>query len=555
MSGGGHGGGGGLKRTLGVVDITMLGIGAIIGAGIFTLTGEAAALHTGPGIVYSFIISGILCILAGLCYAEMASMIPVSGSAYAYAYATMGELMAWIIGWSLTLEYALGAGVVANGWSGYVCSLLTKTIGIKVPDAFLYYTKGPWELVTLSNGNKVCGIINLPAVFITSILACVLYRGISQSTKFNTIMVALKMIIVALFIALGISAISLVNLQVNPDAGNFLASLVPPAESFQDPITGLNAMRYGWGPGGVLTGAGVVFYAFIGFDAVSTVAQEAKNPKRDIPRAILASLAICTFLYILMGITLTGVVPFRELSTSDPIALGIDRIADISGWSNLTKIIITSIVKFGAVAGLTTVVLVLSLSQTRVWYSIAKDGLMPWFGDLHPRYNTPHIATIFTGIIATLCSAFIPMCMLAKVISLGTMMIFLFVCISLPIMRWTNPDAERPFKVPFGWIVSLVGSGACLWVMSGLGRDIWIKLSMFLLVGLAVYFIYGRRHSLQQIEKKATFGPIWIDYAAFVIVGIGFYISVANTNFVIIGIISMVCGMFATLNNGCKKAK
>jgi APA family basic amino acid/polyamine antiporter len=555
MSGGGHGGhgggSGGLARTLGPVSITMLGIGAIIGAGIFTLTGEAASAHAGPGIIYSFIVAGILCTLAGLCYAEMAAMIPVSGSDYAYAYATMGEGIAWIIGWALTLEYALGAGVVANGWSGYTLSLISRTIGIHIPDALLCYTKGPWELVTLSNGERVFGIVNLPAAFITILLACVLYRGITQSTKFNTIMVIVKMLIVALFITLGLGVVSWANLQANPEAGSFFTSLVPLAENFIDPVTSVESVRYGWLNGGVLTGAGLVFYAYIGFDAVSTVAQEAKNPKRDIPIGILASLLICTVLYILMGITLTGVVPFRELGTSDPIALGIDKIAILRGWSHATTIFITSLVKVGAITGLTTVVLVLSLSQTRVWYAISRDGLLPWFGTLHPKYNTPHIATVFTGIIATLCGAFVPIGLLAKVISLGTMMIFLLVCLSVPIMRWTDPDAERPFKVPFAWVTSLAGAGSCAWVMSGLGVDIWIKLIIFLVVGLGIYFIYGRRNSVQQKENGAIFGPVWIDYVGFAIlvVGLTMVIKALSLMSIIIGIIGITIGLVMIIKN------
>jgi APA family basic amino acid/polyamine antiporter len=557
--GGGHGpdDGGGLERTLGPVSITMLGIGAIIGAGIFTLTGEAASAHAGPGIIYSFIVAGILCTLAGLCYAEMAAMIPVSGSAYAYAYATMGEGVAWIIGWALTLEYALGAGVVANGWSGYVLSLIRRTIGINIPDALLCYTKGPWELVTLSNGDRVFGVINLPAAFITILLACVLYRGITQSTKFNTIMVIVKMLIVALFITLGIGVISWAHLQANPNAGSLMSSLVPLAESFIDPVTGIESIRYGWLNGGVLTGAGLVFYAYIGFDAVSTVAQEAKNPKRDIPIGILASLLICTILYILMGITLTGVVPFRELGTSDPIALGIDKIAILRGWSHATTIVVTSVVKIGAITGLTTVVLVLSLSQTRVWYAISRDGLLPWFGTLHPRYNTPHIATVFTGIIATLCGAFVPIGLLAKVISLGTMMIFLLVCLSVPIMRWTDPDAERPFKVPFAWVTSLAGAGSCAWVMSGLGLDIWIKLIAFLVMGLGIYFIYGRRHSVQQIENGALFGPIWIDCVGFALLVIGLTMAIKDSSVIsiVIGAAGVVLGLLMIFKNSTQKAK
>ena len=553
MSGGGHGGGGGLERTLGPFSITMLGIGAIIGAGIFTLTGEAASAHAGPGIIFSFIIAGLLCTLAGVCYAEMAAMIPVSGSAYAYAYATMGEGIAWIIGWALTLEYALGAGVVANGWSGYVLSLLRKTMGVHISDSLLCFTKGPWELVTLSTGQQVFGVWNVPASFITVLLAAVLYRGITQSTKFNTVMVIVKMTIVALFITLGLGVISWANLHANPDASG-LAALVPPREVFIDAVTGLESVRYGWLNGGVLTGAGLVFYAYIGFDAVSTVAQEAKNPKRDIPIGILASLVICTVLYILMGITLTGVVPYRELGTSDPIALGIDRIVALRHWPATAQVVFTSIVKLGAITGLTTVVLVLSLSQTRVWYAISRDGLLPWFGTLHPKYNTPHVATVFTGIIATICGALVPIGLLAKVISLGTMMIFLLVCVSVPIMRFTNPNVERPFKAPLPWITGPLGAGACMFVMSSLDGNTWISLMIFLVIGLGIYFIYGRRNSVQQRENGATFGPIWIDCVGFALLVLGLMIgfkSDLNAASIIFGVAIAGAGLLMTLKNGC----
>jgi len=256
-----------------------------------------------------------------------------------------------------------------------------------------------------------------------------------------------------------------------------------------------------------------------------------------------------------MGITLTGVVPFRELGTSDPIALGIDKIAVLRDWSHTTTILITSIVKIGAITGLTTVVLVLSLSQTRVWYAISRDGLLPWFGTLHPRYNTPHIATVCTGIIATLCGAFVPIGLLAKVISLGTMMIFLLVCLSVPIMRYTDPGAERPFKVPCAWVTSLTGAGACAWVMSGLGADIWIKLIVFLVIGLGIYFIYGRRNSIQQIENGAIFGPVWIDCVGFalLVVGLSLAIKAISTISIVIGVVSIVLGLFMILKNGTKR--
>lgn len=498
-----------LKRTLGPFNITMLGVGAIIGAGIFSLTGEAAAKYSGPGIIYSFIIGGALCAMAGLCYAEMAAMIPVSGSAYAYSYVTMGEVMAWIIGWALVLEYAFGASVVANSWSGYLLSLLHKTLGINIPDAILYYTKGPWETVTLNSGQIAYGIWNLPATFIVIVVTAVLYRGISKSATFNTIIVIIKMTIVALFILLGFGVISWANLHANPNVSG-LASLVPAPEIVIN-AAGNQISRYGWLNGGVLTGAGMVFFAYIGLDAVSTVAQEAKNPKRDMPIGILASLLICTMLYVLVGLTLTGVVSYKELGVSDPIALGIDQIVLLRHWPPFARTIFAFMIKLGALAGLTSVVLVFTMGQTRIFYSISNDGLLPWFNRLHPRLQTPHIATVFTGAFIAVCSGLLPIGMVANLVSLGTLMVFLMVCVNVAILRFTNPKAERPFTVPLAWLTCPGGVIACLWVMSGLDLATWVRLGVWLTVGIAIYFIYGRRHSTSQLSNGYTFGPAWID--------------------------------------------
>jgi APA family basic amino acid/polyamine antiporter len=528
--------GGGLTRTLGAFDITMLGVGAIIGAGIFSLTGQAAASYSGPGIVFSFAIGAFLCSLAGLCYAELAAMIPVSGSAYAYSYTTMGEGMAWIIGWTLVLEYAFGASVVANSWSAYLVTLI-HTLGLHMPDSLLYYTKGPWELVQLSNNQQVFGIWNVPATCVVILVASMLYRGSSKSAKMNTIIVILKMAIVLLFIGLGITLVSKTNLMANPNASNFIAALVPPQESFIDPKTGIESLRYGWLNGGVLTGAGMVFFAYIGLDAVSTVAQESKNPKRDMPIGILASLFICALLYILVGITLTGIVPYKLLNTSSPIGIGIDTISTLRGWTPTTTMIVASLVKFGALAGLTSVVLVFTMGQTRIFYSISKDGLLPFFHKLHPKYRSPHIATVFTGIFIAVCGGLLPIKLVANLVSLGTLLVFLIVCATVPILRITNPKAERPFKVPFMWVISIGGVISCSWLMSSIDFDTWMLLVSWLIFGIGIYFTYGRRHSVSQLNNGYVFGPKIIDYVGTALFTIGF-MGILKAVILVVGIIN-----------------
>jgi APA family basic amino acid/polyamine antiporter len=371
-----------LKRTLGAFNLIMLGVGAIIGAGIFSLTGTAAAYYAGPGIVYSFIIGGILCAFAGLCYAEMAAMVPVSGSAYAYSYATLGELVAWIIGWDLVLEYAFGSVTVAASWSGYFFSLITKTLGIPLTDGWIRLSKGPWELVTLNDGTQVLGLWNLPATLVSIFLAWVLYRGIQESAFINNLIVVVKISIILTFIALGWAVVDPLHWVGNSEATGF-ARLVPPATLAMR--NGREVMSFGWP--GVLTGAGVVFFAYIGFDAVSTTAQECKNPSRDLPIGILVSLVVCTVLYILMALVLTGVVPYQELGVPDPIAVGVDRIVALRGWSEGGQKMFSFAIKVGALAGLTSVILVLMLGQTRIFYAMAKDGEI-WVSGVHiPEYN------------------------------------------------------------------------------------------------------------------------------------------------------------------------
>jgi APA family basic amino acid/polyamine antiporter len=487
-----------LKRSLGPVNLVLLGIGAIIGAGIFSLTGTAAAYYAGPGIVYSFVLGGILCALAGLCYAEMAAMIPVAGSAYAYSYATLGEFVAWIIGWDLILEYAFGAVTVSVSWSGYLISLLHKTLGITLPDSLLVLTQGPWgDLVTLSNGTQTHGLWNVPASFVAVVVSAILYRGMRESAFANSLIVAVKVTIVIVFILLGWSVVNHLNWVGDPAASG-LASLVPPV----GPSTraGVTITSFGWG--GVLTGAGVVFFAYIGFDAVSTTAQECKNPTRDLPIGILGSLVVCTVLYILVALVLTGVVPYAELGVSDPIAVGIDRIVQLRHWSAGTAKGFAFLVKLGALAGLTSVILVMMMGQTRIFYAMSKDGLLPWFSRAHLKFGTPHKATLVTGAFVAVCGGLLPMSLVGELVSIGTLLAFVLVCAGVFILRFTQPNAVRPFRVPAYWIVAPLGAVACLWVMTGLPKDTWIRLIVWLVIGFVIYGTYGRHHSKLQRATK-----------------------------------------------------
>ncbi len=489
---GGHGDAGGLTRRLGALNLTMLGVGAIIGAGIFSLTGTAAAQYAGPGIVYSFVIGGVLCALAGLCYAELASMIPVAGSAYAYSYTTLGEVIAWIVGWDLVLEYAFGAVAVSNAWSSYVYSLLHKTLGIDVPESVAVFMKGPFEQIELHNGEMVSGVWNVPATFVALLAAAVVYRGIKEAAWVNNLIVVVKVAIVMIFVALGIGVIQEANLFVNEGATGF-ARLVPAARMVGEGADAVS--RYGWGMGGVLTGAGVVFFAYIGFDAVSTTAQETKNPSRDLPIGILGSLVICTLLYIGVSVVLTGVVPYDQLNVADPIAVGIDRIVELRGWSEGAQKSFTATIKFGAIAGLTSVILVMMLGQTRIFYAIARDGLLPWFDRTHETFKTPHIATVLTGSFVALCGGLMPISLVGELVSIGTLLAFVLVCLGVPLLRKLEPDFPRPFRVPAAWVVGLSGAAACVWVMIGLPLDTWLRLLVWLAIGFAIYFGYGRKNA------------------------------------------------------------
>ena len=439
-----------LKRSLGPWNLTALGIGSIIGTGIFVLTGTAASQNAGPALVLSMIISAVGCAFAGLCYAEFAAMVPVAGSAYTYAYATVGEIFAWIIGWDLILEYALSSATVAVGWSGYFVSLMND-IGIHVPAS----VAGP------------PGAINLPALVIVLLVSALLVIGIKESADTNTLMVAIKAIVLVVFVVAGASYVNRNNLTpfIPPNTGTF--------------------GEFGWS--GVLRGAGVMFFAYIGFDAVSTAAQEAKNPARDMPIGILSSLAICTVIYILVAIVLIGIVPYRELMVADPLAVGID--ATGLRW-------LSPIIKIAALFGLFSTMLVNLLAQTRIFYSMSRDGLLPpVFATVHERFRTPHVSTIMTGTIIALVAALTPIGVLGQLVSIGTLLAFFLVCIGVIILRRTAPDISRPFRTPAVPLVPILGAIICLAQMVGLPLATWERLVIWLAAGLVLYFTYSYRSS------------------------------------------------------------
>jgi APA family basic amino acid/polyamine antiporter len=452
-----------LKRALGPLNLTALGIGAIIGTGIFVLTGTVAAQNAGPAVVLSFALAGVASIFAALCYSEFASLVPMAGSAYTYGYATLGEFVAWIIGWDLVLEYALSATTVAIGWSGYVVSLL-KDIGIHIPAQF-QAARG--TVVTLADGSTATALFNLPAVLIIALVTTLLVVGIKESASVNNVIVVIKLAVVVLFILLAAQ-------HVNPD--NW--------QPFIPPNTG---DREHFGFSGVVAGAAIVFFAYIGFDAVSTAAQEAKNPQRDMPIGIIGSLIICTVLYIIVAAIATGVVPYSQLDVPDPIA----KVADVAGLG-----IFASLIKLGAIAGLSSVILVQLLGQSRVFYSMSRDGLLPPFVQkIHPRFRTPYITSIATGLAVALPAAILPVRDAAKLVSIGTLLAFVIVCIGVLVLRIREPNLHRPFKAPFIWFVAPAGALSAAYLMFYLDAETWIRLLVWLGIGFAIYFLYSRKHS------------------------------------------------------------
>jgi APA family basic amino acid/polyamine antiporter len=458
-----------LKRALTARHLVLLGIGAIIGAGIFVLTGQAAANHAGPAVTLSFVIAGFACALAGFCYAEFAAMLPVSGSAYSYSYATLGEIVAWFIGWNLILEYLFAVATVAVGWSGYLNSLLGSIgdylgVSIAIPEAL---ASAP---LTYADGrlSQTGAIINLPAIAIVFAIAALCYRGITQSAIANNIVVTIKLIVILLFLGFCLQHVDPANWE----------PFIPPLD---------DQGRYGWG--GVTRAASIVFFAYIGFDAISTAAQETKNPQRSMPIGILGSLVVCTLLYIAVCAVLTGIMPYSQLGTAQPVATALEAYPDLL-W-------LKTFVEIGAVAGLSSVILVMTMAQARIFYAMSHDGLLgKMFGRVHPTFRTPHVGTAFVGAVAMILAGLLPIGVLGDLVSMGTLLAFATVCIGVLVLRFTKPDLPRAFRVRGAMIVCPLGAIACLYLFWQAFRDNWQWMTAWIVIGMVVYFSYGARRSI-----------------------------------------------------------
>jgi APA family basic amino acid/polyamine antiporter len=461
-----------LRRTLGPGNLVALGVGAIIGAGLFSITGLAAAANAGPAITISFIVAALGCAFAGLCYAEFASMIPIAGSAYTYSYATMGEFLAWIIGWDLVLEYALGAATVAISWSGYLAKFL-EYYNVHLPHQL---TLSPFQSVTLTDGSIVSGIINLPAVFIIILVSLVLIKGTRESALANAVIVALKVGVVLVFVILGWN-------YINPD--NYVPYIPENTGTFGE-----------FGFSGIIRAAAIVFFAYIGFDAVSTAAQETKNPKRDMPIGILGSLVVCTILYILFAHVMLGLANYKEFAGKDGIAPVAVAIA------HTPYVFMQQAVILAILGGYASVILVMLMGQSRVFYSMSQDGLLPkLFSEIHPRYKTPYKSNLLFMLFVSLFAGFVPANVVGEMVSIGTLFAFVLVCIGIWVLRVKQPDAPRTFKVPMVPLIPILGVCTCLFMMVFLPGDTWIRLLVWMAIGIVIYFVYSRHRSVLRNKK------------------------------------------------------
>jgi len=461
-----------LKRSLGPLNLVALGIGAIVGAGIFSLTGIVAAENAGPAVILSFILAAVACAFCALCYAEYASMIPVAGSAYTYTYATMGEFMAWIIGWDLVLEYALASATVAVSWSSYAVKLLSH-LHINLPPEL---TSSPFDPVKLADGTTLSGgIVNLPAIVIVALLSLLLAKGTKESSTMNNLLVLLKLSVIVLFIVLGWSFIQQENYHpfIPENTGEF--------------------GHFGWS--GIVRGAAVVFFGFIGFDAVSTAAQESKNPQKDMPVGIIGSLLVATVLYVAFSYVMTGMVSYKTfIGDASPAATAFA----VTGYHFLNSALIIAIL-----AGYTSVILVMLMGQSRVFYSMSKDGLLPsFFSDIHRKFKTPWKSNLFFMVFVSILAGFVPISDLGHMVSIGTLFAFSLVSLGIIILRKTSPDVKRGFRVPFVPLVPILGIGVCVFLMTGLPLESWERLFIWMAIGIVFYFLYGRRHSKLRKEKE-----------------------------------------------------